>query len=252
MIRNAPETDLKRRLQDPAESLDSALRPRAMIPGYVARAAEAAHAVDLPPWFIDRCRQAYLRIPSDPAGGPRQIGVTSALYGEGKTSIAIGIATAIAADTREPTVLLECDLERASFSRYYGFTASPGLTEWLDGNSLLRVLRAAPLPNLYLIPAGAPPADPARVFYQLSESRLMAELLPRFGNIVIDLPPILDIAYGSLASKLAEQILLVARYGVTLIEDIEKVAFLLGRERLSGIVLNGTEYRTPGWLRRLQ
>jgi hypothetical protein len=29
------------------------------------------------------------------------------------------------------------------------------------------------------------------------------------------------------------------------------VSFLLGRERLSGIVLNGTEYRTPGWLRRL-
>ena len=113
------------------------------------------------------------------------------------------------------------------------------------------MLRAAPLPNLFLIPAGAPPLDPARVFYQLSDSGLIAELRPRFANIVIDLPPVLDIAYGSLASKLAERIVLVAKYGVTLVDDLEKVSFLLGRERLSGIVLNATEYRTPGWLRRL-
>jgi len=132
----------------------------------------------------------------------------------------------------------------------YFFTVS-GLSEWLDGESRLRILRAAPLPNLFVIPAGSPPVDPARVFYQLSESRLMAELQPRFANIVIDLPPVLDIAYGSLASKLAERIVLVARYGVTLVDDLEKVSFLLGRERLSGIMLNGTDYKTPGWLRRL-
>jgi Mrp family chromosome partitioning ATPase len=238
-------------LPDPSESLDTARSPRPAQPGFVARTQDVVLGATLPPRFIDRCRQAYLRIPHDPSLGPRQIGVTSALYGEGKTSIAIGLATAIAADTREPTVLLECDLERASLYRHYGFRREPGLTEWLDGDSRLRILRAAPLANLFVIPAGSAPADPARVFYQLSESRLMAELRPRFANIVIDLPPVLDIAYGSLASKLAERIVLVARYGVTLLDDLEKVSFLLGRERLNGIVLNGTEYRTPGWLRRL-
>jgi Mrp family chromosome partitioning ATPase len=250
-MRAFPESGHGKALPDPSESLDTALAPRPVMPGYVARKEDVVLGATLPPRFIDRCRQAYLRIPHDPSLGPRQIGVTSALYGEGKTSIAIGIATAIAADTLEPTVLLECDLERASLNRHYGFTSQPGLTEWLDGEARLRILRAAPLPNLYLIPAGSPPADPARVFYQLSESRLVNALQPRFTNIVIDLPPVLDIAYGSLASKLAERIVLVARYGVTLLDDLEKVSFLLGRERLSGIVLNGTEYRTPGWLRRL-
>jgi Mrp family chromosome partitioning ATPase len=221
------------------------------MPGYVVRNEDVAFAAALPAQFIDRCRQAYLRIAHNPSEGPRQIGVTSALYGEGKTSVAIGLATAIAADTLEPTLLLECDLERASLDRTFGFKRGPGLTEWLSGESRLRVLRAAPLANLFVIPAGSAPSDPGRVFYQLSESRLMAELRPRFANIVIDLPPVLDIAYGSLASKLAERIILVARYGVTLVDDLEKVSFLLGHERLCGIVLNATEYRTPGWLRRL-
>jgi Mrp family chromosome partitioning ATPase len=246
-----PEAGVTRPFSDPAESLDHAISPRPVVPGFAPRRDEAAQPISLPPRFIDRCRQAYLRIPHDASAGPRQIGVTSPLYGEGKTSIAIGIATAIAADTREPTVLLECDLENASFDRYFRFTRQPGLTEWLDGEAPLRVLRAAPLANLFVIPAGAPPVDPTRLFYQLSVSGLMAELRPRFANIVIDLPPVLDIAYGSLASQLAESIVLVARYGVTMVDDLEKVAFLLGRERLSGLVLNATEYRTPGWLRRL-
>ena len=250
-MRVYPETGPTKALPDVSESLDTALSPRPAMPGYVARNDDILVGLTLPPKFIDRCRQAYLRIAHDSADGSRQIGVTSALYGEGKTSVAIGLATAIAADTLEPTLLLECDLERASLDRRLGFKRSPGLSEWLDGESRLRVLRAAPLPNLYVIPAGSPPLDPARVFYQLSESRLIAELQPRFANIVIDLPPVLDIAYGSLASKLAERIVLVARYGVTMVDDLEKVSFLLGRERLAGIILNGTEYRTPDWLRRL-
>lgn len=250
-MRVYPEAGSAKALPSASESLDAALTPRPSLPGYVTRNEDLFISVALPPQFIDRCRQAYIRIAHDSTDSQRQIGVTSALYGEGKTSIAIGLATAIAADTLEPTLLLEADLERASLDRRLGFKRTPGLTEWLDGESRLRIMRAAPLTNLFIIPAGSPPADPARVFYQLIESGLMAELQPRFANIVIDLPPVLDIAYGSLASKLAEKIVLVARYGVTAVDDLEKVSFLLGHDRLSGIILNGTEYRTPSWLRRL-
>jgi len=35
------------------------------------------------------------------------------------------------------------------------------------------------------------------------------------------------------------------------IEDLEKTVFLLGRKSIAGVVLNGTEYKTPEWLRRL-
>jgi Mrp family chromosome partitioning ATPase len=243
--------DLQLPWRDLATTLDEAINPRPVAPGFVTRGLQVANPISLPPWFIDRCRQAYLRIPSSEKTGARLIGVTSALHGEGKSSIAIGIATAIAVDTREATVLLECDLERPSFHRFFGFPAQPGLAEWLDGIAPLRVARAAMLGNQFVIPAGGPPADPARLFYRLSDSGLMDELRPRFQNIVVDLPPMLDIAYSSLASRLTDHIILVAKYGVTPVDDLEKVVFLLGHERLSGIVLNGTEYKTPNWIRRL-
>jgi Mrp family chromosome partitioning ATPase len=115
----------------------------------------------------------------------------------------------------------------------------------------MRILRAGALVNLHMIPSGTPRDDPSRLFYQLSEGQLLTELRPHFGTIVIDLPPMLGIAYSSLASQLCDRILLVARYGVTTIGDLESTVFLLGRESMAGIVLNGTEYKTPEWLRRL-
>ena len=146
---------------------------------------------------------------------------------------------------------MECELERPSFCDFFGVPAERGLTEWLDNTAALRIIRVPYLPQLVVIPAGAPHPDPARLLYQISETNVIADLTQRFRNIVLDLPPMLDIAYSSLASRLAERILVVARYGETPMEDLERLIFLLGRERISGLIMNGTDFRTPSWLRRL-
>ena len=231
-----------------AQVVDAALRPRPPAPGFAAPTREHARPIALPPWFIDRCRQAYLSV-SFP-GPQRVLGITSALHGEGKTTVALGIATAVAADTGEPTMLLECDLETSS-DEFFGLDAASGLGDWLEGDADLRIMRMPPLANTYLIPAGASRPDAARVFYKLSQSRVVDDLQHDFPNVIVDLPPLLSIAYSSLAAKITDRILLVARYGTTPIAALEKAVFLLGHERISGIVLNGYASRTPGWLRRL-
>lgn len=233
-----------------AETLEEALRPQPVPPGFAAVPRSFINRpVALPPWFIDRCRRAYLSI--DFGTGPRSVGVTSAQLGEGKTSIAIGMALAMAADTQEPTLLVECDLEQASFSRYFHLEGAGGLSDWLQGSGPIRLARMPFLPNLAVMPAGSPQSDAPRLLYQLSTSAFMEELTSHFQNVVLDLPPILDLAYSSLAVKLVNRLLLVARYGQTTNENLERVLFLLGQERVCGVVLNGTSYRTPEWLRRL-
>ncbi len=242
-------SQLETPFRDMMGSLEDALQARRAAPGFVAVPTTPVDTVDLPPWFIDRCRRAYLSIAFD--GPERVVGVTSAKHGEGKTLIAIGIAMAVAADTQEPTLLLECELERPSFHQYFNLPRERGLTEWLDGTAQPRLARVPYLPQLVVIPAGAPRPDPARLLYQLNGSNVVFELKTHFRNIILDLPPLLDMSYSSLAAKLAENLLVVARSGVTQMEDLEKVMFLLGRERVAGVVLNGTEYRAPEWLRRL-
>jgi len=231
-----------------AKVVDAALRPRPAVPGFAAPPREQARPHSLPPWFIDRCRQAYLSV--NFPGPQRVLGITSALHGEGKTTIALGIATALAADTGEPTVLLECDLETTS-DAYFGLEGGNGLGDWLEGEAPLRILRMPPLANSFVIPAGPNRPDAARVFFKLSQSTVVEDLQRDFPNVIVDLPPLLGIAYSSLAAKVTERILLVARYGTTPIPALQKAVYLIGHDRLTGIVLNGYASRTPAWLRRL-
>ncbi len=246
MLKNAPGKSSG----EVAEAILRAVSPRSTNPGFAARVVDTVSPIAMPPWFIDRCRRAYLSGTAHQPEGARLLGVTSSLRGEGKTSLAIGMATAIAADTQRPTLLLECDLERPSFHRYFGFETKVGLVDFLQGKSSLRILRGGPLTNLFVMPSGAAQDDPSRLFYQLSEAGLVEQLREHFAAVIIDLPPMLSIAYSSLASRLSDSIVLVARYGVTPIDDLEKAVFLLGRDRVCGIVLNGTEYRAPEVLRR--
>ena len=92
-----------------SQSINDALTRRQTLPGFADPRLERINSIELPPWFIDRCRNAYLSVRFDPDSECRVLGVTSAAYGEGKTSVAIGIATAMALDTKKPTLLIECD-----------------------------------------------------------------------------------------------------------------------------------------------
>ena len=99
--------------------------------------------------------------------------------------------------------------------------------------------------------AGSASPDPARIFYQLIRDNLMDELRRDYRNIILDLPPMLSIAYAQLACQVSDQVLLVARHGVTPVPDLQAVTRIVGSERLAGVVLNAYAPSVPTWLRRL-
>src|SRR5207244_4223057 len=156
------------------ESITEALSPRQTLPGFADPRIERASGVELPSWFVDRCRRAYLSVAFDAAAECRVLGVTTTACG--------------------------------------------------------------------------PPSEPARFFYQLVDREVMLGLRETFANVVMDLPPTLSISYGSLAFGLADRLLIVARSGVTLTDDLERSIKSIGKNRVNGIVLNGTDERTPAWL----
>jgi Mrp family chromosome partitioning ATPase len=235
-----------------SQSISDALTRRQTLPGFADPRLERISSIDLPPWFIDRCRSAYLSVRFGHTTECRVIGVTSAAYGEGKTSVAIGIATAMAVDTKKPTLLIECDFAAPSFYRFFGISEAGGLSDWLGGGSRLRIVRGAALvPNMFVIPSGSPQSEPARFFYQLVDRNVFEGLRGLFRNVVIDLPPTLHISYGSLACELADRLLIVARSRLTLTADLETIVTRIGKDRVSGIVLTGADDRVPGWLRNL-
>ena len=91
--------------------------------------------------------------------------ITSAVSGEGKTTVAVDLAHAIAL-TGRAVVLAEFDLRRPMFGRHFNFSSHDGLTTALangEGVADLLVKPFSELPNLSVLRAGQLP--PTRLSY---------------------------------------------------------------------------------------
>lgn len=177
------------------------------------------------------------------------IGVTSAIAGEGRTTIATGIAAAMAADLESPVVLVEADLSHPGVHRVLGIAPQPGICEYLRGESDLSTALRQISDRLFVLPAGDAHGEASRLARQLAAGDLRRRLVTSGAMMVLDLPPILSSSYGVLASSMAESIAFVVRAGYTSDKQVEDALSRLDETMVRGLVLNGAQPQLPRWLR---
>ncbi|HEX8969714.1 MAG TPA: hypothetical protein VF937_17660, partial [Chloroflexota bacterium] len=90
------------------------------------------------------------------------LAVCSAISGEGRTTVSVGLAVTIAQDFPARRVLLvETDLPRSVLAEDFGVDANPGLIDCLvSGEPLQNACRPTFLDNLHIVPAGNRTAVP--------------------------------------------------------------------------------------------
>lgn len=177
------------------------------------------------------------------------IGVTSAIAGEGRTTVATGIAAAMAADLESPVVLVEADLSHPGVHRVLGIAPQPGICEYLRGESDLSTALRQISDRLFVLPAGDTRGEASRLVRQLAAGDLRKQLATGGAMMVLDLPPILSSSYGVLASSMAESIAFVVRSGYTTDKQVEDALSRLDENMVRGLVLNGAQPQLPRWLR---
>ncbi|MFZ0216592.1 MAG: hypothetical protein WAM30_11720 [Candidatus Dormiibacterota bacterium] len=227
----------------------SILVPSALVLATAVVQSDCGQPLLLPAPFLDRCRDAVRSVLFDTDS--RVLGVTSSGAEPRKASVAAGIATSLALDTGEPTVLVECDPERPTYASTLGIQNPLGLVDWLREQGPLHVAKLQALRNAFVIPVGGDGNDVGATFYQLTQTDLVPYLRRAFKNVVLDLPPIRDQGHSILATHLADRILLTASAGRSSLPDLRQTVQLLDPSRVQGIVLTDFESRIPRWLQRL-
>lgn len=172
------------------------------------------------------------------------VGITSAIPGEGKSTISLGLATALAREAGCRVLLIEADLRRPSISNTLGVAPAPGLAEWLNG-SLDRVpLRVVQPGGFRLLVAGSAPLEsPESVGSPLMDA-LLRSAREAFDFVLLDAPPVLAVADTILMQDLVDGLLIVARSRLTPREAIVDALGRLRTDRVLGLVLNDhREYR---------
>lgn len=120
--------------------------------------------------------------------------ITSALAGEGKTTVAVNLARAAAANGQR-VALVEADLRRPSFSSHFDLRqATSGLTsQLLRRGELMDHLHHLEL-SLFVMPSGPLPPSPPEILRSGQVRALLTELSEGFDLVIVDGPPLLPVA----------------------------------------------------------
>ncbi|WP_139977449.1 polysaccharide biosynthesis tyrosine autokinase [Nocardioides litoris] len=185
---------------------------------------------------------------------PRVILVTSPNAAEGKSTVAMNLAAAIAASGQD-VVLVDADLRRPTAASSLGLDDAVGLTSVLINQvELPDALQQHPrYETLVVLAAGSVPPNPSELLASNAMGGVVRELaLKRV--VVIDAPPVLPVTDASVLTRHADGALVVVTYGRTvdaeLNETLSQIQAVQGR--VLGVVLNrvpkvGNKYYNRGY-----
>jgi succinoglycan biosynthesis transport protein ExoP len=182
----------------------------------------------------------------------RAFGVVAATRGEGASSVALGLAIALAQEPGRRVLLVEADLDAPKLEASLGLEGGPGLAERLEGRAdgdseaLRRVLPF----GLFVLPAGQRSGGVSDVLASPAMARVTAELRAGFDFVVFDCPPLDHSADAVVIQGLVDGFLLVVRARHAAKEVIRRALTQLRPEAIRGVVFNDrTEILGP-WLDR--
>src|SRR5262249_1445987 len=141
--------------------------------------------------------------------------VTSTSKGDGKTTTALALAIN-SAQTGRPVLLIDADMRHPAVHKSLTVDNSRGLSNYLSSDvSALGVVRTTDVPNLFVIPAGPMPPNPVELLSGPKLLSLLGQLGDRFGQIIVDAPPVLGLADSIVLGDQVGAVLFVVASGST-------------------------------------
>jgi receptor protein-tyrosine kinase len=166
----------------------------------------------------------------------RSLAVVSAVEAEGKTTIAVGLATAFARAGAK-VLLIDADLRQRNLSRALGLRPAPGLAEWLESGLETLPVRRVVESGFHVLGAGRVACRP-----ELLGSPRLAALLGTvercFDSVVVDCAPVLTVADSLALRGLVGGFLMVVKARHTPRDAVVRASHLLQRDNLVGVILN--------------
>jgi Mrp family chromosome partitioning ATPase len=168
----------------------------------------------------------------------RRVGVVGSAPGEGATTVALGLARALAAEPRQRVLYLELDLKRPAADRALGLAApAVGVTQFLEGKSEVPVLRH-PSGGFWVLSGGRTRPRPLEPAASERLPRLLNAAERVFDFVIGDCPPLLPDSESLLLQDQFDGFVFVVRSRHAPLETVRRAARMLRPGMVVGFVLN--------------
>jgi capsular exopolysaccharide synthesis family protein len=170
---------------------------------------------------------------------PRTLLITSSQPAEGKTTTSVNTAISLA-QTGSAVLLIDADLRRPRVHKVFNLKNNAGLSNYLAGECDIGSLIQIAMPNLYVLPVGPLPPNPAELLGSAKMKQAIETLSANFDYVVIDSPPVSSFADSLILSALVEGVIIVVKAGMTPREMAQRTKAHLQSvgAKILGVVVN--------------
>jgi capsular exopolysaccharide synthesis family protein len=183
---------------------------------------------------------------TSPHGPFHTMVVTSAGRNEGKSSNVINLGIAMA-QVGSRVLLLDTNLRAPRLHEAFGLSGEVGLTTVLRGEQSKAVaVQSTKIANLFVLPCGPIPSNPAELLHSEGFHQLLVELSAAFDRIILDSPPVGTVADALVLSTQVDCVMLVLRANQTgrgqarrAVKELREI-----QARIFGAVLNAVDPAT--------
>ncbi len=170
---------------------------------------------------------------------PRTLLITSSQPAEGKTTTSVNTSISLA-QTGAAVLIIDADLRRPRVHKVFNLKNNAGLSNYLAGECDIGSLIQIAMPNLYVLPVGPLPPNPAELLGSAKMKQVIETLQSNFDYVVIDSPPVSSFADSLILSALVEGVIIVVKAGMTPREMAQRTKAHLQSvgAKILGVVVN--------------
>ncbi|MGV6394393.1 polysaccharide biosynthesis tyrosine autokinase [Pseudomonas caspiana] len=162
--------------------------------------------------------------------------ISSPSPGAGKSFVSSNLAVIIA-QTGKRVLLIDADMRKGYLHKIFGLQPKHGLSDTLAARlTSTEVINHTEVRNLDMMSCGFIAPNPSELLMHDNFNKMLTELSPLYDLILVDTPPILAVTDATLVGRQAGTCLLVTRFGLTTVKEIEACKRRLGQ---NGVVIKG-------------
>lgn len=168
--------------------------------------------------------------------------VTSALSGEGKSTLALGLAIS-AARLHQRVLLIDADLRNPTLHEKLNLPNECGLSTLLSSETTLPIQQNIHSSSSYIdvLTSGPLPQDPVNLLSSPRMGELIAGFEKTYDLVLLDATPVLGIVDAMITASFCRGVVLVARIGQVTRHELTEATTMLKKLNILGVVANGVE-----------